>query len=107
MIYDWNLGIDSQTKSCLHGAGEGRIILTAILEGREGRTRRGAPLACNLTAMDVQQLLARTHESFPQADLSVISRAYEYAMEAHGSQKRKSGEPYIAHPMAVAELLAD
>ena len=57
--------------------------------------------------MNIDQLAAKTHESFPQADVSVIQRAYAFAIKAHGKQMRKSGEPYIAHPLAVAELLAD
>ena len=39
----------------------------------------------------------------PSADLEVIQRAYEYADEKHKNQLRKSGEPYIIHPLAVAE----
>ena len=43
----------------------------------------------------------------PSADLEVIQRAYEYADEKHKSQLRKSGEPYIIHPLAVAEIVAE
>ena len=43
----------------------------------------------------------------PSADLEVIQRAYEYADEKHKSQRRKSGEPYIIHPLAVAEIVAE
>ncbi len=57
--------------------------------------------------MSLETLLSKTQENFPQADLSIIRRAYEFAARAHANQKRKSGEPYIAHPLAVAELLAD
>jgi RelA/SpoT family (p)ppGpp synthetase len=57
--------------------------------------------------MNADQLIAKTRESFPQADVAIIRRAYEYAQRAHGDQKRKSGEPYIGHPLAVADLLAD
>ena len=39
----------------------------------------------------------------PSADLEVIQRAYAYADEKHKNQLRKSGEPYIIHPLAVAE----
>ena len=41
----------------------------------------------------------------PQVDMVV--RAYHFADEAHEGQKRKSGEPYITHPLAVADILAD
>ena len=43
----------------------------------------------------------------PSDDLSMIERAYHIAREAHKDQKRKSGEPYIIHPLCVAIILAD
>ncbi|MBM7868074.1 RelA/SpoT family protein [Heliobacterium gestii] len=54
------------------------------------------------------QLLKRV-QSYTQnpSDLEFVRRAFEYADEAHTGQLRKSGEPYIYHPMAVAYILAD
>lgn len=43
----------------------------------------------------------------PSTDISMIQKAYEVAREAHKDQKRKSGEPYIIHPLCVAIILAD
>ncbi len=43
----------------------------------------------------------------PKADLSVIEQAYEIAAKAHEGQLRKSGDPYITHPVAVATILAE
>src|SRR3954454_18961499 len=43
----------------------------------------------------------------PKADLALIERAYLTAERMHGTQKRKSGEPYITHPLAVATILAE
>ncbi|MDO5538674.1 MAG: bifunctional (p)ppGpp synthetase/guanosine-3',5'-bis(diphosphate) 3'-pyrophosphohydrolase [Eubacteriales bacterium] len=43
----------------------------------------------------------------PSADTSMIEKAYKIAYEAHKDQKRKSGEPYIIHPLCVAIILAD
>ncbi|HEX3679043.1 MAG TPA: bifunctional (p)ppGpp synthetase/guanosine-3',5'-bis(diphosphate) 3'-pyrophosphohydrolase, partial [Galbitalea sp.] len=43
----------------------------------------------------------------PKSDLALIERAYATAERAHSGQKRKSGEPYITHPVAVAQILAD
>ena len=43
----------------------------------------------------------------PSADLEVIQRAYAYADEKHKNQLRKSGEPYIIHPLCVAIILAE
>ena len=42
----------------------------------------------------------------PKADTSLIDAAYVMAMQAHGSQRRDSGDPYITHPVAVADILA-
>lgn len=44
---------------------------------------------------------------FTPENVAVIDKAFELANEAHGEQKRKSGEPYIIHPMAVATILLD
>ncbi|MCC2865323.1 bifunctional (p)ppGpp synthetase/guanosine-3',5'-bis(diphosphate) 3'-pyrophosphohydrolase [Anaerovorax odorimutans] len=43
----------------------------------------------------------------PKYDLDLIGRAYDKAREMHEGQLRKSGEPYLIHPLAVAEILAD
>src|SRR6478735_7451218 len=43
----------------------------------------------------------------PKADLKLVQRAYEVAEKAHDGQFRKSGDPYITHPLAVATILAD
>src|SRR5947209_16147113 len=43
----------------------------------------------------------------PDEDLSPLHRAFTFAVERHASQKRKSGEPYITHPIAVANVLVD
>ena len=43
----------------------------------------------------------------PDEDMSILARAYRRAVTQHSSQRRKSGEPYIIHPLAVAQILAD
>jgi len=43
----------------------------------------------------------------PKADLALLERAYNTAAEMHGTQTRKSGDPYITHPLAVTTILAD
>ena len=52
-------------------------------------------------------LIARIRKYHPSTDVSMIEKAYRLASKAHGSQRRKSGEPYIVHPLWVAIILAD
>ena len=52
-------------------------------------------------------LIARVRKYHPSDDISLIEKAYEVAGSAHANQVRKSGEPYIVHPLYVAIILAD
>ncbi len=54
-----------------------------------------------------EQLLRTVRTHHPKADLSLLERAYAAAEKAHRGQTRRSGEPYITHPVAVAQILAD
>lgn len=54
-----------------------------------------------------QDLLDTIRSYHPSTDLSMIEKAYEVALKAHKDQKRKSGEPYIIHPLCVAIILAE
>jgi len=56
---------------------------------------------------DVEQLIRTVRAHHPKGDLSILERAYATADKAHAGQKRQSGEPYITHPLAVAQILAD
>lgn len=62
----------------------------------------------NFTDPDVLfQVLVKTVSNYhPSSDLEIISRAYQLAKDAHKDQKRKSGEPYLIHPVCVAIILA-
>ena len=53
------------------------------------------------------ELISSVKKYHPSTDISMIEKAYEVAREAHKDQKRKSGEPYIIHPLCVAIILAD
>jgi guanosine-3',5'-bis(diphosphate) 3'-pyrophosphohydrolase len=57
--------------------------------------------------MPMDELIKVASEYLTQEDLEKLKRAYRFAEEAHRGQVRKSGEPYINHPVAVAEILAD
>src|SRR5262252_4798316 len=52
------------------------------------------------------ELVERVKAYDPAADEDALNRAYVFAMKAHGSQSRASGDPYFSHPLGVAELLA-
>ena len=54
-----------------------------------------------------QELICSVRKYHPSTDISMIEKAYQVASEAHKDQKRKSGEPYIIHPLCVAIILAD
>ena len=54
-----------------------------------------------------RRLEAELHARYPQADLSGVERAYRFAADAHAAQRRASGEPYVTHPLAVAQILAE
>ena len=53
------------------------------------------------------ELIASVKKYHPSDDISLIEKAYRVAADAHKDQKRKSGEPYIIHPLCVAIILAD
>ena len=55
----------------------------------------------------LEPLVAVHRETFPKADLSVLQKAYEVAEQRHADQMRRSGDPYITHPLAVANILAE
>jgi RelA/SpoT family (p)ppGpp synthetase len=52
-------------------------------------------------------LVDRVRQYNPHADEALLNRAYVYAMKAHGSQTRASGDPYFSHPLEVAAILTD
>ena len=54
-----------------------------------------------------QDLISHVRKYHPSDDISMIEKAYQIAYEAHRNQVRKSGEPYIIHPLCVAIILAD
>ena len=59
------------------------------------------------TIKSVNELLRKISEYYPSADLSSVKKAYEFSEKMHAGQIRRSGEPYISHPLNVAAILAD
>ena len=57
--------------------------------------------------MSINEILETVRDYSPDANLDVIVRAYLFSAQAHRGQMRKSGEDYLIHPIAVAQLLAD
>ena len=58
-------------------------------------------------SIGISQLIAKLEAYLPAQEIERVEEAYEFAHEAHKGQRRRSGEPYITHPVAVAGLLAD
>ena len=61
-----------------------------------------------MTVQEQYDHLVETIKNYnPGADFAMIDKAYRYAVEHHGEQKRKDGSPYVTHPIAVAQIVAD
>ena len=74
---------------------------------RNGRRSPLPPVAAPFAssrALDAaeKRIEKELHERYPGADLAPVAEAYRFAREAHGPQRRASGEPYVTHPLAVA-----
>ena len=55
----------------------------------------------------LDQILSEVAGYHPAADLQMVRRAYQFAAQAHDGQTRKSGDPYVTHPLAVAQIIAE
>ncbi|WP_442358342.1 RelA/SpoT family protein [Kineosporia succinea] len=71
------------------------------------RIARLGAAARNPNSPLLEPLLRSVRNAHPKADVSVIEKAFQVAEKAHSGQKRKSGDPYITHPVAVAQILAE
>src|SRR5215211_5374603 len=60
-----------------------------------------------LATRPADHLLAQVETYLPPNDLDLVRRAYDFALESHAGQTRRSGEPYVNHPLAAAEALAE
>lgn len=79
----------------------------AEIDGEQYAARK---LGCEISAdplnpLDPIKKVCESHH--PDEDLSILDRAYRRAVIQHSAQRRKSGEPYIIHPLAVSQILAD
>ncbi|GAA1261593.1 bifunctional (p)ppGpp synthetase/guanosine-3',5'-bis(diphosphate) 3'-pyrophosphohydrolase [Pseudonocardia aurantiaca] len=88
-------------------AGEAPARPSATRRVRARIARRMTPQRVAVVA-PVLEPLASVHRALhPKADLALLQRAYDVADSKHDGQKRKSGDPYITHPLAVATILAE
>lgn len=55
----------------------------------------------------INDIIDKVASYYPEADLSIIDQAYVYSAQVHAGQVRLSGEPYLSHPLEVANILAD
>jgi len=55
----------------------------------------------------LDQIVSEVAGYDPNADLGLVRRAYEFAAQAHEGQTRKSGDPYVTHPISVARIIAE
>ena len=76
-----------------------------------GPRRSPAPAAARSSAPDIaklrEQLLATVAGHYPQADLDPVGAAFDLAVQAHEGQTRATGEPYVTHPIASAQITAE
>jgi len=66
-----------------------------------------APASFTSPEILYKDLIRSIYKYHPSDDISLVEKAYQIARDAHKDQKRKSGEPYIIHPLCVAIILAD
>ena len=86
-----------------------KIVLEQDKNIKTKEVERPVDTPADFTSPEVlyQDLITEIKKYHPSSDLSDIEKAYKAAYKAHEGQKRKSGEPYIIHPLCVAIILAE
>ena len=84
-------------------AGDGSSATVGV---RRRLARLGAPRGGGINPV-LEPLIKTVRRTHPKADVRLIERAYDVAAQMHSGQSRKSGDPYITHPLAVATILAE
>ena len=86
-----------------------KIVLEQDKNIKTKEVERPVDTPADFTSPEVlyQDLITEIKKYHPSSDLSDIEKAYKVAYKAHEGQKRKSGEPYIIHPLCVAIILAE
>jgi GTP diphosphokinase / guanosine-3',5'-bis(diphosphate) 3'-diphosphatase len=90
---------DEQSRPGTSGGGPAGRRMRARLARMATKTQSGNPV--------LEPLFRAVRANHPKADLALLERAYTTAERLHTHQTRKSGDPYITHPLAVTTILAD
>ena len=82
---------------------------STISASRRVRARLARRMTAQRSAINpvLEPLIGVHREIYPKADLTILQRAYDVAEAKHTGQLRRSGDPYITHPLAVASILAE
>ncbi|GAB2769245.1 GTP pyrophosphokinase [Nocardioides salsibiostraticola] len=91
-------GVDARPGSASGAIGPGARSMRARLARMGTKGEPGSPV--------LEPLFRAVRANHPKADLALLERAYRLAEKMHGTQMRKSGDPYITHPLAVTTILA-
>jgi guanosine-3',5'-bis(diphosphate) 3'-pyrophosphohydrolase len=96
---------ETRTEQDAPAAGPPSEVTPAVSRVRSRLVRFGTRNSGSTPALE--PLMQAIRANFPKADLTAIEAAYTVAERAHRGQMRKSGDPYITHPVAVATILAE
>ena len=85
------------------------LVIAGVDEAESSASHLGGSSAKDIQNVDTKfhRLLATVHENRPGDDLEIIRMAWAFCLQQHEGQKRASGEPYIVHPLEVAQVLAE
>ncbi|GAA3041877.1 GTP pyrophosphokinase [Actinokineospora globicatena] len=99
--------VRAQAEAAAAPAAEGEPARSATRRVRSRLARRITAQRAAPVKQVLEPLAVVHRELHPKADLGLLQHAYDVAEEMHRSQRRKSGDPYITHPLAVATILAE
>ncbi len=88
--------------------GEHPDVSAPGVDGREAVAHLAESLSSERSIRErFEELLRQVHANRPHEDVSLIRKAWEFCVKHHAGQVRASGEPYVVHPLEVAEVLAE
>src|SRR5690349_14825070 len=87
--------------------GAGGLVGVAELNGHATNSPAAPKITQEMIDVRIERLLRQVQANRPSEDVSLIRKAWEFCVQHHAGQERASGEPYIIHPLEVAEVLAE